>query len=176
MTWVYFLKGEGHEETCEDFQTVKAAAEKALGHSLRRFRCDNEHGEYNNQYFTDFIMVEGISYKPAAPYTQNQNGVSERKIRTVLERARTMLLEARLPEQFWVDAVATAVYILNRSPTKALTGNTPIEAWFGCRPNLSHLRRFGCDAYLHVPDAQRTKLKPNARLCCFLGYVPNTTK
>src|SRR5205085_7829046 len=105
-----------------------------------------------------------------------QNGVSERKIRTVVERARTMLLEARLPERFWSEAIAAAVYILNRSPTKALTGKTPFEAWFGRRPNLSHLRRFGCDAYLHVPDAQRTKLRPKARFCTFLGYVPNTTK
>ena len=87
-----------------------------------------------------------------------------------------MLLEASLPGRFWADAVATAVYILNRSPTKALTGKTPFEAWFGRRPNLAHLRRFGCDAYLHVPDAQRTKLKPKAHLCTFLGYVPNTTK
>ena len=49
------------------------------------------------------------------------------------------------------------------------------EAWFGCRPNLSLLRRFGCDAYLHLPDAQRTKLKPKARLRMFLGYVRKTT-
>ena len=87
-----------------------------------------------------------------------------------------MLLEARLPERFWADAVATAFYILDWSPTKALTGKTPFEALFGRRPNLSHLRHFGCNAYLHVPDAQRTKLKPKARLCMFLGYVPNTTK
>ena len=87
-----------------------------------------------------------------------------------------MLLEASLPERFWADTVATAVYILNRSPTKALMGKTPFEAWFGRRPNLAHLRRVGCEAYLHIPDAQRTKLKPKARLCTFLGYVPNTTK
>ena len=64
----------------------------------------------------------------------------------------------------------------NRSPTRAITGKTPFEAWIGRRPNLSHLRRFGCNAYLHVPNAQRTKLKPKARLCMFLGYVPNTTE
>ena len=69
-----------------------------------------------------------------------------------------------------------AVYILTRSPTKALTGKTLFETWYGHLPNLSHLRRFGCDAYIHVPNAQRTKLKPKARLCMFLGYVPNTTK
>ena len=81
---------------------------------------------------------------------QNQNGVSERKICTIVERARTMLLEASLPERFWADAVAMAVNILNRSPRKALTGKTPFEAWFGHRPNLAHLRCFGCDAYLHI--------------------------
>ena len=177
MTWVYFLKGKGHEETLKAFQTLKASADKASGHSICRFQCVNGRGEYDNQFFTDFLKVEGISYEPAAaPYTQNQNGVSERKIRIVVERARTMLLKARLPEQFWADAVAMAVNILNRSPTKALAEKTPFEAWFGRRPNLSHLCRFGCNAYLHVPDAQRMKLKPKARLCMFLGYVRNTTK
>ena len=176
MTWVYFLKDKGHEKTLEGFQTFKATAEKASGHSTRRFRCEIGRGEYDNQFFTDFLKVEGIRYEPAAPYTQNQNGERERKIGTVVERAKTMLLEARLPERFWADAVATVVYNLITSPTKALTGKTPFEAWFGCQPNLSHLRRFGCDAYLLVPDAQRTKLKPNACLCMFLGYVPNTTK
>ena len=176
MTWVYFLKVESHEETLKAFQVFKATAEKTSGHLICRFRCDNGRGEYHNRFFLEFLSVEGISYKPAAPYMQNQNGVSEKKIRTIVEQARTMLLEASLPERFWADAVATAVYILNRSPTKALTRKTAFEAWFGHRPNLAHLRRFGCNAYLHVPDAQRTKLKPKARLCTFLGYVPNTTK
>ena len=122
------------------------------------------------------LTVEGDSYEPAAPYTHNQNVVSERKIRTIVERARTLLLEASLPERFWADAIATVVYILNRSPTRALTGKTPFEAWSGSQPNLAHLRRFGCATYLHIPDAQRTKLKQKACLCTFLGYVLNTTK
>ena len=154
MTWVYFLKVKSHEETLEAFQVFKATGEKTSGHLIRRFRCDNGRGEYNKRFFLKFLRAKGISYEPAAPYTQNQNGVSERKIRTIVERARTMLLEASLPERFGADAVATAVYILNRSPTKALTGTTPFEAWFGRRPNLAHLHRFGCDAYLHIPDAQ----------------------
>ena len=85
-----------------------------------------------------------------------------------------MLLEASLPERFWADTVATVVYVLNRSPTKALTGKTPFEAWFGRRPILAQLRRSEYDAYLHIPDAQGTKLKPQAPLCMILGYVPNT--
>ena len=175
MTWVYFLKVKSHEETLEAFQAFPAIAEKTSWHVIRRFRCDNGRGKYDNRFFLEFLSAEGISYQPAAPYMQNQNGMSEWKIRTIVERARTMLLEASLPECFWADAVATAVYILNRSPTKALTGKTPFEALFGSRPNLAHLRRLGCDAYLHVPNAQRTKLKPKACLCTFLGYVKNTT-
>ena len=85
-------------------------------------------------------------------------------------------MEASLPKRFWTDAVAKAVNILDRSHTKALTGKTPFEAWFGRRRNLAHLQRFGCDAYLRGPDAQRTKLKPKACLCRSLQYVPNTTK
>ena len=176
MTWVYFLKVKSHKETLEAFQVFKATAEKTSGHIMRRFRCDNGRGEYDNIFFLEFLSAEGISYAPAAPYTQNQNGVSKRKIRTIVEQARTMLLEASLPERFWADVVATAVYILNSSPTKAMMGKTLFETWFGRRPNLAHLHRFGCDAYLHIPDAQRTKRKPKARLCTFLGYVPNTTK
>ena len=176
MTWVYFLKVKRHEETLEAFQVFKATAEKTSGHLIHHFRCDNGGSEYDNRFFLEFQSAEGISYEPAAPYTQNQNGVSERKILTLVKRARTMLLEASLPERFWADAVATVVYILNRSPTKAITGKTPFEAWFGRQPKLAHLRRFGCNAYLHIPDAQRTKLKPKARFFTFLGYVPNTIK
>ena len=124
MTWVYFLKFKSHEETLEAFQVFKATAEKTCGHLIHRFRCDNGRSEYDNRFFLEFISAEGISYEAATPYTQNQNGVSSSKIRTIFERARTMLLEASLPERFWADAVATVVYILNRSPTKALTGKT----------------------------------------------------
>src|SRR5437660_754521 len=87
-----------------------------------------------------------------------------------------MLLESKLPECFWAEAISTVVYVTNRSPTKALTGKTLFKAWSGRRLELSHLRRFGCNTYLHVPDAQRTKLRPKAHFCTFLGYVPSTTK
>ena len=124
MTWVYFLKVKSQEETLEAFQAFKAITEKASRHVICRFRCDNRRGKYDNKFFLGFLSAEGISYEPATPYMQNQNGVSKRKIRAIVEQARTMLLEASLPERFWADAVATAVYILNRSPTKALTGKT----------------------------------------------------
>jgi len=79
--------------------------------------------------------------------------------RTIMEKARTILLEACLPESFWAEAVNTAVYLHNRRPIKSLEGKTPHQAWNGIKPDLSQLRVFGCDAYLHVPDEQRTKLE-----------------
>ena len=97
MTWVYFLKFKSHKETLEAFQAFKAIAEKTSGHAIRRFRCNNGHGEYDNRFFLEFLSAEGISYKPTATSGQNQNGVSERKMRTIVERARTMLLEASPP-------------------------------------------------------------------------------
>ena len=176
MTWVYFLEVKSHEETLEAFQVFKATEEKTSRHSICCFRFNNGRGEYDNRFFLDFLNAEGISYKPAAPYTENQNGMSKRKICTIGEWARTMLLEAGLPERFWGDAIAMMVQILNRSPTKGHRGRKLFEAWFGHWPNHAQLRRFGCNAFLNIPDAQRTQSKPKGCLCTFLGYVPNTTE
>ena len=74
-----------------------------------------------------------------------------------MEKARSMLLEADLPESFWAEAVNTAVYLHNKRPTRSLEGKTPYEAWNGVKPDLSHLKVFGGDAFLHVPDEKRNK-------------------
>src|SRR5438046_4357416 len=126
--------------------------------------------------YTLFPYTTLFRSEPSAPYTQNQNGVSERKIRSIVEKARCMLYDARLGARFWAEAVSTAVYLLNRSPTRALEGQTPYEAWYGSRPSLHHLRRFGCNAFVHVPPEKRKKLQAKSRCCVMLGYVHNTTK
>ena len=134
MTWVHFLCTKGHQEVLGAFQELKAAVEKHSGRSILHLRCYNGRGEYSNQFFLNYLTMEGISYEPSVPYTQHQNGVSERKIRPIMEKARTMLLEAQLPARFWAEAVSTAVYLLNRSPTKAPNDITPFEAWHGRKP------------------------------------------
>ena len=65
--------------------------------------------------------------------------------------ARSMLQNKSLPKQFWATAVNTAVYILNRSPTKAVLNKTPYEAWFNRKPNVNHFRIVGCIAYSYIP-------------------------
>lgn len=87
--------------------------------------------------------------------------------------ARTMLKEAQLPTEFWGEAVATAVYILNRSPTTALKGRTPHEVLTGSKPNVEHLRVFGCSVHSFVNQQQRRKFDATSTPGKFIGYCDN---
>ena len=79
-------------------------------------------------------------------------------------------MDAKLPHKFWGEALSTAVYLGNRSPTRTVEGKTPFEAWTGKKPTVCHLRVFGCDAYAHIPKDERGKLDPKAKECIFVGY------
>ena len=81
-----------------------------------------------------------------------------------------MLQGKGLSNGFWEEAINTAVYLKNRSPTKCLGFKTPFEALFGFKPAVSHLRIFGSKAYAHIPKADRKKLDPKALKCIFVGY------
>ena len=174
--WVFFLRTKSSEEILQVFRQFKALVEKSTGLSIARFRCDNGKGEYDNHQFKYFLAESGISFEPSAPYNQDQNGVSERMIRTIIEKARTMLHDAGLPYCFWDEAVRTAVYLINRSPSKALPSSlTPYEAWYKRKPPMIHLGPFGCDAYVYVHPDRRTTLQPKVSHCTLLGYDDNTT-
>ena len=116
------------------------------------------------------MKKSGIEHQYTIPKTPEQNGVSKRMNRTLIEKVRSMLAESRLPQKFWAEALSTAVYLINRSPTKALDNTTPFEAWYGKKPNVSHLRVFGCSGYAHIPKDERKKLESKAKTCIFLGY------
>jgi len=81
-----------------------------------------------------------------------------------------MLNEKNLLNYFWAEAVATAVYIMNRTPTTVVHGMTPEEKFTGKKLVVSHLRVFGCIAYVHVLDEKRSKLDPKVEKCIFIGY------
>jgi hypothetical protein len=87
-----------------------------------------------------------------------------------MEKARSMLSSAELGHEFWVEAVGTTCYLVNRSPSSALDDKTPHEVWTGKKPSLQHLRVFGCDAYVHVPKENRSKLDKKDEKCIFIGY------
>lgn len=87
-----------------------------------------------------------------------------------MERARSLVDDTNLPGYLWTEAVATANYLVNRSPTRSNFGVTPEEKYSGTKPHVHHLRIFGCLAYLHVPKEQRRKLESKTKRCLFLGY------
>ena len=128
-------------------------------------------GEYTSHEFNTFCEKEGIQRELTAAYTPQQNGVSERKNRTLINVVLAMLSHAKLSKVFWGEALLTANYLQNRSPTKAIDEyKTPYELWFGRQPNLSYLRVFGCKAYVFVPKEKRQKLDSHSNECIFLGY------
>jgi hypothetical protein len=90
--------------------------------------------------------------------------------RTLMEKARCMLSGVGLGKEFWAEAVGTACYLVNRSPSSALDDKTPQEVWTSKKPSLTHLKVFGCDAYVHVPKENRSKLDKKVEKCIFIGY------
>ena len=87
-----------------------------------------------------------------------------------MEMARSMLKAKHLPNDYWVEAVHCAVYILNRCPRKAVMNKVPKEAWNGRKQGVTHMRVFGCVAYAHIPDQLRRKLDNKGEKCIFIGY------
>lgn len=110
----------------------------------------------------------------SVPYSPAQNGAAERMNRTLVESARSMLSRADLPTEFWAEALNTAVYLRNRSPTSTVKGSTPHECFFGHKPDISHLKVFGCQAFLHIPDKLRKKFDEKCRQVIFVGYPEGT--
>ena len=166
-TWVYVLNKKSDVFKC--FVEWKALVENRSSRKLKILRTDNG-GEYVSSEFGDYLRSEGIRHERTIPKTPEQNGVAERMNRTLVEAVRPMLADAKLPHSFWAEAVSTAIYLRNRSPTKALKDMTPFEAWTKEKPKIEHLRVFGCDAYAHIPKDERKKLESKSRKCIFVGY------
>ena len=167
----YVLKRK--DQVFEKFLEWKALVEKSTGRKLKVLRTDNG-GEYKSTEFMNYMKREGVRHEFTVPKTPEQNGVAERMNRTLVETARSMLADSKLPHKFWAEALSTAVYLRNRSPTKSVADMTPYEAWMGEKPNVEHLRIFGCVVYAHVAKDERKKLDLKARKCVFLGYGTET--
>ncbi|KAE8666438.1 Phospholipase D delta [Hibiscus syriacus] len=165
--WIYILKEKS--EALEKLREFKAMSEKQSGQYLKILRSDRG-GEYTSKLFEEFCKEHGIIHQLTGRYTPQQNGVAERKNRTILDMARSMIKGKQLPRNFWAEAVRCAVYLLNRCPTKSVKYMTPNEAWSGQKPGVGHLKIFGCIAYAHVPEQTRKKLDDRGEKCIFIGY------
>ncbi|KAG8480148.1 hypothetical protein CXB51_024926 [Gossypium anomalum] len=165
--WIYFLKHKS--EVAQVFMKFKAAVETETGCKIKTIRSDNG-TEYTSAQFQAICNDAGIKHQLTNVYTSQQNGVCERKNRSLLDMARCLLFEKKLPKNLWAEAVNTAVYLQNRLPTKALEQKTPFEGWFGFKPSVQHLRVFGCLCYAHIPAVKRDKLSKRAKPGILVGY------
>ncbi|XP_024177774.1 uncharacterized protein LOC112183641 [Rosa chinensis] len=136
--------------------------------SLNQF--SDKGGEYTSHEFEDFCKDEGIWKQLTVGYSPQQNGIAERKNRTIVEIATSMMNEKSLPKDFWAEVVHTAVYILNICPTKAVKNMTPFEAWSGFKQSVSHFKIFGCICYAHIPAEKTSKFDEKSQKCIFVGY------
>ena len=168
---VYFLKSKS--EVLSKFEEYVNMVENATGQRVQNLLTDNG-GEYVSQNFRKFCASKGIFRQFTNSYTPEQNGISERLNRTLIESAKSMIFHAKMPLNFWAEAVNTAVYLHNRIPTSSLTDGTPYEHWFGQKPNVLNLKIFGSICFVHTPDNLRRKLDPKSRKAIFVGYLTNT--
>ncbi|KAG8472437.1 hypothetical protein CXB51_035357 [Gossypium anomalum] len=140
--------------------------EKQTGKQIKYLRTDNGL-EFCSDEFNRLCKSEGIVRHLTVRHTPQQNGVTERMNKTIMEKVRCMLLNANLPKSFWAEAASTACFLINRSPSVAIEKKTPQEVWSGNPANYSDLKIFGCPAYAHVNNG---KLEPRSIKCVFLGY------
>ncbi|WJX12869.1 hypothetical protein P8452_03321 [Trifolium repens] len=164
--WTLFLSSKS--DTLSAFKQFAKMIQNKLDLKIISIRSDHG-GEFENNNFDKFCSKHGIEHNFSAPRTPQQNGVVERKNRILEELARTML--SGLPKYFWADAISTASYVLNRAIIRPILDKTPYEILKGRKPNLSHLRSFGCKCFiLNNGKENLGKFDPKADEGIFLGY------
>ncbi|KAL2251634.1 UNVERIFIED_CONTAM: Retrovirus-related Pol polyprotein from transposon TNT 1-94 [Sesamum indicum] len=162
--FVFLMKQKS--DVFEKFQSWKNLVENQTGFKLRALRTDNGL-EFCNKQFSELCEKYGIKRHKTTPYTPQQNGVAERMNRTLLNKVRCLLISSGLPKTFWGEALLTAAYLINRSPSVPLFGNIPEKLWSNTDVDLSSLRIFGCSAFCLVNG---DKLDPRSQKCVFIGY------
>lgn len=163
--WIVLLAAKS--DTLAAVHKFQVKVEVETGCRLQVLRT-NHGGEFTSVEFEEYCAERGVHRQHSAPYTPQQNGVVERT--SVVTMARSLLKGHIVLATFWGEAVATAVFLLNRAPTKCLDGMTPFQAWHGHKPDVSYLRTFGCCAYVKISKPHLKKLDDRATPAVFIGY------
>ena len=174
--YLYLLNDKS--EALDAFKVYKAEVEKQSGLSIKIVRSDRG-GEYYGRFtdqgqrlgpFAKFLEENGIVAQYTTPGTPQQNGVAERRNRTLMDMVRSMTSVSNLPPNMWSEALKTAVYILNRVPSKSVP-KTPFELWNGWKPSLNHVHIWGCQVEVRVYNPHERKLDPRTVSGFFIGYA-----
>ncbi|GKC17770.1 retrovirus-related pol polyprotein from transposon TNT 1-94 [Tanacetum coccineum] len=169
FTWVKCLRSK--DEAPAFIINFLKMIQVRLKETVRRIRTDNG-TEFVNQTLREYYEKVGISHETSVARSPQQNGVVERRNRTLIEAARTMLIYAKAPLFLWAEAVATACYTQNRSMIRHRHGKTPYELLHDKPPDLSYLHVFGALCYPTNDSENLGKLQPKADIGIFIGYAP----
>jgi transposase InsO family protein len=167
-SWIFFLKQKS--EVYECFKKLYYYVKTQFKTNIQIFRSDSG-GEFVSKELKNFFGINGIIHQKSCPYTPQQNDLAERKHRHIVETTRTLLVSRNVPKMFWAKAALTAVYLINRMPSKTIENMSPIEKLFKISPDYKRLRVFGCKCF--VLTHRNDKLSPKAISCVFLGYAEN---
>ncbi|GJV22379.1 putative ribonuclease H-like domain-containing protein [Tanacetum coccineum] len=171
FTWTFFLGTK--DETFYVLKEFIALIENQLNKKVKGIRCDNG-TEFKNAKLIELCGEKGIKRDYSNPRTPQQNGVAERKNRTLIEAARTMLADSKLPTMFWTEAVSTACYVLNRVSITNPHNKTPYELISGKVPQIGHLKPFGCQVTILNTSDHLGKFEGKADEGYLVGYAPNS--
>ncbi|KAK1699023.1 hypothetical protein QYE76_015720 [Lolium multiflorum] len=170
-SWVFLLKSK--DETHREFIIFAKKAQRMYESEIKAIRTDNG-TEFKNYTMQEFVDDEGIKHEFSAPYTPQQNGVVERKNRTIIEMARTMLSEFNSPHNFWGEAISTAVHYSNRLFLRPLHNKTPYELLTGNKTNVMYIRVFGCKCLVKNNKGKLGKFETRTIEGIFVGYAENS--
>jgi hypothetical protein len=159
----------GKYHTQETLKGFLRWAQNEFGLRIKKIRSDNG-TELKNSQIEGFLEKEGIKHEFSSPYTPQQNVVVERKNRTLLDMARTMLDEYKTLDRFWAEAVNTACYAINRLYLHRILKKTSYELLTGKKPNVSYFRVFGSKCFILVKRGRKSKFAPMAVEGFLLGY------
>ncbi|GJT41173.1 putative ribonuclease H-like domain-containing protein [Tanacetum coccineum] len=171
FSWVFFLATK--DETSGILKSFITRVENLIDQRVKVIRCDNG-TEFKNKEMNQFCERKGIKREFSVARTPQQNGVAERKNRTLIEAARTMLADSKLPTTFWAEAVNTACYVQNRVLVTKPHNKTPYELFLGRKPALGFMRPFGCPVTILNTIDHLGKFDGKADEGFFVGYSINS--
>jgi hypothetical protein len=150
------------------FKRFQTRMERRTGHQIKYIRTDG--GTEYMKEFLDHLEATGIVKQKSTPHSHVHPGQAERIHQTIMTRARAMLIASQLPAKFYAEAQLTAAYLHNRLLHNS--HQTPYEQIYRRKPDIGHLRPFGCVGFAHVPlESRKSKLSPSAVKCRLIGYA-----
>lgn len=165
--WTYLVSSK--DLVCSVIRSFIHMAKTHFNRIIKYFRSDNG-TEFINQKIHDLFLHHGIIHQRTWTYTPQQNDIVERRHRTLLESARSLMFQSSLPLKFWPYSILTATWMLNRIPSRVLGWKSLFEILHGTTQDLQMLRPFGCLAYAVNLISHRNKFDSRALKCIFLGY------